>query len=591
MSDNTSSSLKRRIFNVIWTAAGEYDFQPEFTAFFPDGSPDFYMNSIIGYARKWYDRDIMERLFDRLKLSVFRETLDGLLWIALENSTYERESELRPLLKELRIRHAEQFLACEKKLSRQQWMAMNSSVHALQAAKCRELLGQEPRLISSKERSLYEELKFGGDMTSEDIETESLRIFRKYYHLSPAGLDERSLLTALARIRNSLRHLRSMLPLGAVRTEGLVFGKPSDTAVVSFRSSSAPSSRKLKSPPGGKDLLYIEECFGSSLFSVEEAEKINDALCTGPHKNCRLHFTSGALGMGSRSNELSDAEAQAARNREYYRKHRLLYQRSILRLAEQIRNSLLVHSQPLPVLSKGGIFNPAYVWRATELSDPRVFMDVIREEQADFSVDLLLDASASRIEVQELIAAQAYIIAAALRICGIPIQVSSFMSIRGFTVLRRFCGYESASPAASGVNGDKGLRRIFDYFAAGWNRDGLAFRGIEKLMESSETDRHLLIVLTDASPNDDRKLPPDPSSGKIISLDYSGKAGVENTAEEVRALRKKDIQVMAILNGRDDDTKAARSIYGNDFIRIENINQLSAAAGGLIRSRIERIRR
>ena len=110
-------------------------------------------------------------------------------------------------------------------------------------------------------------------------------------------------------------------------------------------------------------------------------------------------------------------------------------------------------------------------------------------------------------------------------------------------------------------------------------------------MESSETDRHLLIVLTDASPNDDRKLPPDPSLGRIISLDYSGKAGVENTAEEVRALRKKDIQVMAILNGRDDDTKAARSIYGNDFIRIENINQLSAAAGGLIRSRIERIRR
>ena len=127
--------------------------------------------------------------------------------------------------------------------------------------------------------------------------------------------------------------------------------------------------------------------------------------------------------MGSRSNELSDAEAQAARNREYYRKHRLLYQRSILRLAEQIRNSLLVHSQPLPVLSKGGIFNPAYVWRATELSDPRVFMDVIREEQADFSVDLLLDASASRIEVQELIAAQAYIIAAALRICGIPLSL------------------------------------------------------------------------------------------------------------------------------------------------------------------------
>ena len=86
------TSRQRRAMNIIWTASGEYDFQPDFMAFQLDGEPDFYMNSIIGYVRKWYDPDIMEQLFSTIQEGLFKETYDGLLWIALENCAFQRGS-------------------------------------------------------------------------------------------------------------------------------------------------------------------------------------------------------------------------------------------------------------------------------------------------------------------------------------------------------------------------------------------------------------------------------------------------------------------------------------------------------------------
>ena len=101
----------------------------------------------------------------------------------------------------------------------------------------------------------------------------------------------------------------------------------------------------------------------------------------------------------------------------------------------------------------------------------------------------MLDASASRLEYQELISCQGYVIAKSLQKCGIPVQVYSYLSIRGFTVMNRFLQY------SDGISGD--CRSLFRYFAAGWNRDGLALRGAGELMHSSPARNKILIILTD----------------------------------------------------------------------------------------------
>lgn len=95
-------------------------------------------------------------------------------------------------------------------------------------------------------------------------------------------------------------------------------------------------------------------------------------------------------------------------------------------------------------------------------------------------------------------------------------------------------------------------------------------------------------ILTDASPNDDRKIPPDRAGGHPLSRDYSGEAGIRDTSSEVRALKKSGVQVMAVLNGDDGSSEAARRIYGDDFVRIENIRRLSDAVGTLLQKKIER---
>ena len=82
---------------------------------------------------------------------------------------------------------------------------------------------------------------------------------------------------------------------------------------------------------------------------------------------------------------------------------------------------------------------------------------------------------------------------------------------------------------------EKSLQGICQYFASGWNRDGLALRAAGDLIDfdPGPAARHLLILLTDASPNDSRRIPPSPDDP--LGRDYGGSAGVEDAAARKRA--------------------------------------------------------
>lgn len=586
MQEKKQPSPERRALNIIWTAAGDYSFIPAFTAFWQDGEPDLYMNSIIGYVHKWYDPDILGELFEQISHSFLRETLDGLLWVALENCAYEREVARRPVLAEMRQRHAEGFFAQELSRSRQQWMAQNSLVYALQAARCRLVLGKEAGLVNPWERQLFDSLQYDGSMTAREIRDRTFQVFRRFFPLLSSSVR----LFPFARLRRRLCQLLcGKLPARLVRTDTLLM-----TGTFSGAGRTAKVRRGLETgrqtPSVQKaDLEYIEGCFGKPLYTEEEWRRTEEALCRDAHARCRLYFTDGRQGAVPCADPAvqkvrRDAASQLQKNKVHFQSRYRLYRGSITRLSEQIRSSLLVYPQPIRVRSRSGALFPSQIWRGLYLDDPRVFMDTLNEAEADFSVDLMLDASASRLQSQEVIAAQGYVIARSLQLCRIPVQVFSFLSVRGYTVMQRFLDYSRGDP--------EDAEQIFRYFAAGWNRDGLALRGAGHLMEASPARDRLLIVLTDASPNDDRRIPADPAgqSGKrLVSQDYSGPAGVRDTAAEVRALRKRGIHVCGILTGADGDTRAAREIFGSDFVRIERMERFSEAAGVLIQQQIQKL--
>lgn len=576
---------KRRALNIIWTAAEDYHFTPSFTAFWQDGEPDFYLNSIIGYVHKWYDPAVIGGLFETLRHCLFRETLEGLLWVALENCAYEREAPQRPILSELRREHAEAFLLQEQSWSRQQWMAQNSLVYALQAARCRLILGQSPGLANPWERKLFEELQYDASWTSQEIADWTLEIFQQYFHIHTAS-GRPALPARLWRALGTCwRHfLLKRMPSRFVRTDTLL-GSPADARQAASTAGRLLDLRHNPARSRQSDLKYIQGCFGEPLYSEEENRRIQQESCTDTHEHCHLYFTKGQLSAAPDPDPLvenakDDAREQARKNKEHFHSRRRFYQTSIVRLREQIQNALLVYPQPLCLRSRSGTLFSSQVWRGIYLDDPYVFQDTIEEPAPNFSVDLMLDASASRLESQEVIAAQGYVIARSLRLCQIPVQVFSFLTIRGYTVMRLFSGYEDTDT----------LPNIFQYSAAGWNRDGLALRGARQLMDTSRARNRLLIVLTDASPNDDRRIPANPAGGRLLSQDYSGPAGVQDTRANVRQLRKDGIHVCAILTGSDGDTAAAQEIYGQEFVRIETMEHFSQAAGNLIQRQIALLR-
>ena len=190
-------------------------------------------------------------------------------------------------------------------------------------------------------------------------------------------------------------------------------------------------------------------------------------------------------------------------------------------------------------------------------------------------MDILLDASASQNRRQEQLATQAYILAEALTRCQMPVRVLSYCSVSGCTVLREYRDYRES----------EGNDRILDFAAAGWNRDGLALRAADWLLGRSGEEKRLLLILTDANPNDDTRLPG--TDGRIFSRDYSGKPAVADAAREAAALRRHGNPPLCLFSGREGDLISARAIYGRDVVRLPSVGWFAQTVGKIIQGRLQ----
>ena len=575
------SAQQRRAINLVWTASGDYQFEPQFLALKSNGEPDFYMNCVIGLVHKWFGDETQKRLFAHWTGDVRQSTFDDLAWLALENAVYEKELPERPVLEALRYTHAEEFFASEYQLSRQEWMDKNQLVYSLQSERWKKVLSQKPPLLAPWEKGLGEALACPGTMSGEELEAAVLAAFEKYLQFDGTVHKKEPFRLHFGDKWAPL--LTKLMPVEIVRTDDLTIGRSAAVGENGMvRASNALRAQLHSNERETQDRNYIERCFGRSIYSPQRLARIEQQLCTGNHLGCHLWFTRGENApdkpVSADTQRLYEqAEEQAKRNRAAFSHDNALYQNALLRLTEQIRNCMLVHQQPDRVTARQGFLDGTKVWREPILRDDRVFLRADEEPHPGFTVDLMLDGSASRLHCQETIAIQGYILAKSLATCGIPVRVTSFCSLRGYTVLHILKDF-----------GDKnGERKVFDYFAAGWNRDGLALRGAGELMRSAPADKHLLILLTDASPDDSHKILP---SGKVpLSRDYDGQAGIDDTADEVRALRAQGVRVAAVFMGENESVPAANAIYGRDLARIRRMDQLAAAAGRLIQTEIQEL--
>lgn len=575
------SQQKQRALNIIWNAAADYTVKSEFEGYDAEGRADLYWNYIIGAVHRHCDFARLQSYFDRVRPDPNRPFYEGLAWIGLENYAFAKSRDERPVLESLRQAYAESVLAGRRPEAFYYLIDEISKAHFARA------LGQNPP-VRDQVAALLEMLEFDAAATTEEIVLRLNQVVDQHFPL------------AQDRKKSPLFHIdlpfRFNLPLKKKHPGGLqnpfldisllnLFNtaastpgeEPAETDKKAKHSRKSLSWEAIKEQQESKARETIQARYGLSMLSEAQTRALEQQLCTGNHKDCRLHFTRGEFAAQTESDHRKAVLKQREKNRQHFKENLARNHNSILKLTNIIKNTLLIHFEPSTYRSESGQLVSGRVWRNLHLNDNRVFLKSTRDDIGSLSVDLLLDASGSQIDRQEMLASQGYIIAESLQRCQIPVRVFSFCTNSNFTVINLFRNYDETSKNDA----------VFNYRASGCNRDGLAIRTVLHLIEKTHYDHRILIVLSDGKPVD-----PHGIGGNRTDPDlnfYADTVGVNDAALEVRRGRLNGISILCVFTGLDEDIPAAQKIYGNDLVFIKSPEKFADIVGVLLKNELRNI--
>lgn len=562
----------KRAVNIIWTAAGRHDFTPDFKAYDEAGEADIYWNCIIGAVRQHYDYPQFESILRAFQDYEDSDIYEGIFWLGLENCVYQREVLQRPVLRSLREKYARDFLAAYSRIE------YYSLYDALATAHYERVLGRE-RPMSKYDKKLLDELEFSVDMSTEDIVLRTRELFERWFQICTEERKKQQ----KKRYFLGFKKRENKGKKSRYRKFGIGIADHPDNIYGSSTGSEKRPETILNTKMTAKELrAFMETKFGKPIFNFRETIEIERELCSTSHNNCHLLFTNGEridasqIQNGFEALSRQREAAQIESNKNYYQANLSQNNTSILKLTSKIQNSVLLHLQPSPVKSNSGRINGSLVWRAVTVNDDKVFIKNEQDDMGDLCVDILLDASTSQQSRQEIVSSQGYMIAQSLTKCGIPCRVMSFCSMTGYTIMRIFRDYNSSQDNS----------KIFEYVSNGCNRDGLAIAAAHHLMNKSNYEHKLLIILSDVKPNDVIKIK---QGNSQEAVPYERQAGITNTAFEVRKARADGISVVCVFTGEDEDLPSAKLVYGRDFARIQSLDKLADTVGMLIQNQIKNL--
>ena len=567
--EEVSKLQVKRAENMIWNAAGDYGFRPDFKAFDKAGQAELYWNCIIGAARRHYDYSKLAELFKALDQYEDGDTYEGLLWLGLENALYQKELPGRPVLKVLREDYARSLI---KQLG---YVEDDRFYDAMALAHFKRAIGEEPKL-SKYDIRLLDQLEFSPEMDTDAIVASARELFNQWFQIT-AQLKKKE-----RRLRPTLFGKKKGKPSGSKRYRrfGAGFADHPDDVYGGENSGGKREEYELRTKLSASELReFMESKFGEPMYQESRMMEIERSLCTGNHSSCHLLFTRGEVLKSKIQNAFEalqkEREAvQIGKNRKSFYDDLPRNMTAIAKLTGKIQNSVLLHLEPTDVKANSGLLNGGLVWRATQLDDDKVFTRSEQGDKGNLSVDILLYASTSQKRRQELVSCQGYMIAESLSRCGIPCRVMSFCSMTGFTIMRIFRDYSEWNKND----------RIFDFVSNGCNRDGLAIRAAHHLINETSYEHKVLIVLSDVKPNDVMKIQARDGS-EIAAYEYE--AGLIDTALEVRRARADGIAVVCVFTGNDEDVPSAKMVYGRDFARIQSLDKFADTVGMLIQNQLK----
>ncbi|MEG1658745.1 MAG: hypothetical protein RR288_06750 [Oscillibacter sp.] len=568
---------KRRAENLIWASAADYTFRPDLKAFDAEGRAELYWNCVIGAARRHYDWTQISALVRTFQGSVSQMTYENLLWLGLENAVYLRERSLRPVLPALREQYARRAVDLSGAAKNDRLLDV------LEEAHFRRALGETPKL-KPRDSALLDGLEWGPELDTAQVVARVTALFTEFLGYAPQGTPE----TAPGKSGGGIhwfakRQRAAHVDLPAVRGFGFGFGDYAGDCGGTETAAGKQLGFQLPLLSGQTEeglRQYIRHYFGAPLYEEKRMQALEKQFCTDNHSACHLYFTRGVyadetLAEGNAGFQKRAVLKQIRKNTAFYQANLAQNRNSIARLSARIRNSMLAYLESSTVKSAAGRLVGGQVWRGLYVNDEKIFRRELRQDAGNLSVDILLDASTSQLHRQELVATQAYIIAESLNRCGLPTRVYSFCSMSGYTVVNLFRDYGETDQN----------EHIFNYFTTGCNRDGLAIRVAAGLLAETDCEHKLLMILSDAKPNDVVKM----ALGDNQYRDYTEADGVDDTAAEVHRAKMNGISLLCVFTGNDADLPAAQKIYGRDFTRIRALDQFADTVGALIQNQIRNL--
>ena len=569
--------FENRVNNLAWTISGMYDEDIDSSEKdYSSKDVSLYFAIIAGARRKYLDWNIIKKyIMSRIKKSYNKDILYTLIELILNSVVEDKVISERPGVAEIRSKAYSDVLANYNKIHKEDILQTLRYTFILQAMDKHPAVDGLTRRIIKDIKSIdcnsdlmdilkrideiyltYFEFIINsqieaGKMSEEniknvnvDFDTFSDFMYEELY------MDEESEI-----IENEINNISNSMLLESIGEMGDVNLEKSQNRVIYVDEEMA---QKIYSK--------VEYYYGKTFLSEGEIKKIESKHCRNTHEGCRIHFTDGVLRSEcNNAFQLKYVTRQKENNIYKYRDNIKLHKRSINKLKESISRILIEESATDRVYSDGGTICANRAWRIGRSNNNKVFYKDIQNEKGKYVIDILLDASGSQSRNQFNVAIQAYIIAAALTSIGIPNRVMGYLSFLDYTVLKRYRDYDD------NINT---CENIFEYFAAGNNRDGLAIKATCDALLEREEENKILIVLSDGKPND-VKIGRDRSRSLRGEASYKGIIGVKDTALEVRKARKQGILVLGVFTGKERDLDAEKIIYGKDFIYTRDIERFS----------------
>lgn len=561
------SKEKERASNIIWNASADYSFKPGIMMFDENGKADLYLNYIIGAVHKYYDYSLLQSFFNDLKEDAYHELLENLMWIGLEGCAYQKGKGERPVLESLRRNYS------EKVLSKCDTASANYLFDEIRIAHFKRALGENPKMTGMASKILND-LEFDKFMDTEQIIFRMSKIINTYFRFGfiPNHYGQQR---KLHHHKIVLLRLFKIVP---ARYSGEVNFKRKEhklNKIASYWFKLIESRDKYQRE-------YIQNLYGTSVLPEPRIKAIEQVICSGNHRNCHLHFTRGEY-IGS-INDSRDAVnhknavlKQCDKNKKHYQENLARNNNTISKLTNIIRNAMQINLESSSSRSEYGKLVAGKVWRNVYFNDEKIFIKNLKDDIGNLTVDIMIDASSSQTNRQEIIAGGVYIIAESLTRCRIPVRVYSFFSEGNYTIINLFRDYGENS------KNDK----IFNYYSTGSNRDGLAIHTALYMMKNTVSEHKILIVLSDGVPYDTQGIPK--SKLNHAKYDYIGEPGVNDTALEVRKGRQYGIPVLCVFTGLDDDISDAKKIYGHDLAFIKSPERFADIVGVLMKNELRNL--